>query len=104
MWLQKILWECTLPLPGHEVAGTRDSFSIYRLKGRLLLESGRVKMVQGVREVFEVADLDNSNQGDDESSSGLAEAVKGKLVLIGRGIAGQPWEDSLDAAIGGRTQ
>ncbi|MCJ1251733.1 hypothetical protein MMC30_008970 [Trapelia coarctata] len=103
-WLRKMLWECTLALPGGEAASAPDSFSIHRLKGRLLLESGRVKMVQGVREVFEVTDLDVSKKGNVEPSSGFAEAVKGKLVLIGRGVAGQPWQDSLNAAIGSRTQ
>ena len=94
-----------LPLAGGERASSSDSFSIHRLKGRLLLESGRVKMVQGVREVFEVSDLDNCNHGSESSKSGFAEAVKGKLVLIGRGLAGQPWQDSLNAAmIGSRRQ
>jgi len=103
-WLRKILWESRLPLPEGEAASTPDLFSVHRVKGRLLLESGQVKMVQGVREVFDVTDLEGSPQGNKESRPNLDEAVRGKLVLIGRGVAGLAWEESLSAAIHTSTQ
>jgi hypothetical protein len=103
-WLRNILWESTLPLLEGEAASTPDSFSIHRVKGRLLLESGQVKMVQGVRDVFDVTDLDGSQPGNNKPRPNLDEAVRGKLVLIGRGVAGLPWEESLKAAIHTPTQ
>lgn len=98
------MWECTLPLPDGEAGSTAEPFSVHRLKGRLLLDSGQVKMVQGVREVFEVTDLDISRQASPFKSSSTPESIEGKLVLIGRGVADQRWEDSLKGAVGSTGQ
>ncbi|KAM7204492.1 CobW/HypB/UreG, nucleotide-binding domain containing protein [Naviculisporaceae sp. PSN 640] len=74
-WLRSVLWENILP--GH--SGTEaPPFEIHRLKGRLLLTNGDQKMVQGVREVFEIFDNAKSETGEDERAAG------GKMVLIGR--------------------
>ena len=51
-------------------------------------------MVQGVRDVFEITDLD-SEQDD-------VRGEKGKLVLIGRGLKDLAWEDTLLSWIGHR--
>ena len=61
-------------------------------------------MVQGVREVFEVTDLDISRQASPFKSSSTPESIEGKLVLIGRGVADQRWEDSLKGAVGSTGQ
>lgn len=71
-WLRSVLWESVLP--GHEnVAGT-PAFEIHRLKGRLMLEDGSERMVQGVREIFEIFNSLNNSESQ----------APGKLVLIGR--------------------
>ncbi|MCJ1284527.1 hypothetical protein MMC26_003860 [Xylographa opegraphella] len=93
-WLRKVLWESKLIYPDGTHADLSDSVSIHRLKGRILLDSGEVKMVQGVREVFEITDIADAwiqNHGTEES---VVPGV-GKLVFIGRGLTGQPWGESL---------
>lgn len=68
----------------------QNHFSIHRLKGRVLLDSGQVKMIQGVREVFEMSDL----KVQPKEKLNAAETL-GKIVLIGKSIAGLPWQESL---------
>ena len=54
-------------------------------------------MVQGVREVFEIVDMKDSSIRVGYASDSQVEAPtsEGKLILIGRGLAGQPWDLSL---------
>lgn len=61
------------------------------------MKSGDFKMVQGVREVFEIVDLEDSSTRVGHTSDPQVEAPtsEGKLILIGRGLAGQPWDQSL---------
>ena len=90
-WLQKVLWEASLSLPtAQEQPGTSD-MSIHRVKGKIILASGFLKMVQGVRDVFEVTDLTKSTKGESNEKAGQA----GKLVVIGRGLLNLPWEASM---------
>lgn len=100
-WLRELLWECNLGLPsGQTIPISAPKPSIHRLKGRILLDSGAVKMVQGVREVFEITDL---HRGLDKGAKDTSEATKddkGKLVIIGKGLAGLPWEASLRFSLG----
>ncbi|MCJ1303540.1 hypothetical protein MMC08_006350 [Hypocenomyce scalaris] len=93
-WLRLILWESTLDL---QVPSPAQPFSIHRTKGRLLMASGAIKMVQGVREVFEIVDVKDSaiRSGSASDSPGVASTSGGKLILIGRGLAAQPWDLSL---------
>lgn len=77
-WLQRVLWENELPNDGAE---HKSSFEIHRLKGRLALEDGRTKIIQGVRELFEIFDAPVSGQGEGESVG-----QTGKVVLIGRHV------------------
>lgn len=49
-------------------------------------------MVQGVREVFEIVDL--NREEDPQQRQG-----QGKIVLIGRGVVGLPVEESLRFAL-----
>ena len=55
------------------------------------MSDGRVLMIQGVRDVFEIADGPLSDQ--DSNIGGLNRT--GKIVLIGRGLVRVPFEDSL---------
>lgn len=58
-------------------------------------------MIQGVREVFEIVDLDHdtakdAEKGDDEGEKGKEMAKgMGKMVLIGRGLDQDLFERSL---------
>lgn len=52
-------------------------FEIHRSKGRLVFKNGDVKLLQGVREVFELIDAPD---GAEVSST------EGKIILIGRGV------------------
>lgn len=73
-----------------------QSFEIYRLKARILLDNGSVKIVQGVREVFEISDAPEHRKA---SGNGSALTDQGKLVFIGRNIAGLALEASFSSVI-----
>ncbi|MCJ1378330.1 COBW domain-containing protein 1 [Xylographa soralifera] len=94
-WLRKVLWESKLIYPDGTYADLSGLVSIHRLKGRILLDSGQEKMIQGVREVFEITDMaDTSFQNRGTEEAGIVPRI-GKLVFIGRGLTGQPWRESL---------
>ncbi|KAL9067740.1 MAG: hypothetical protein Q9157_006713, partial [Trypethelium eluteriae] len=65
--------------------GTAVGFEIHRLKGRILLSDGGAKMLQGVREVFEMLDAKDGSGVSKARGSSSAENG-GKIVLIGRGL------------------
>ncbi|MCJ1308273.1 hypothetical protein MMC25_001926 [Agyrium rufum] len=89
-WLRKVLWESELPLPpGAE--STTVPFAIHRSKGLIILDSGQLMMIQGVRETFEITNLERvEDRGEDAQVVG-----KGKLVFIGEGLADHRWQASL---------
>lgn len=88
-WLRRVLWDNELP---NDTAEHKSSFEIHRLKGRLALEDGTTKIIQGVRELFEIFDAPTSSEGDGASQAG-------KIVLIGRHVIDFNFEKSLLAAI-----
>lgn len=126
-WLQSLLWDTKLPLPSQTPpTSPAPNFSIHRLKGRIITTTSDTnsdirtvitgtKMLQGVREVFEIVDLDgaetqekNEKKKEKEEEGGSEPAQQqqqqqqqGKIVLIGRGLVGLPVEDSLRFALGG---
>lgn len=75
-WLQSILWESVLP------KFSISSFEIHRTKGRIYLSDGSIKLLQGVREVFEILD-EHSGVAVAGSEDGRE---RSKIVLIGRGL------------------
>jgi G3E family GTPase len=83
-WLRKVLWESELP------PSLKPAFEIHRLKGRVHTQNGKVKLIQGVREVFEIFDSAESS-----SSSRHDVGSEGKLVLIGRGISDEEFQKSI---------
>ncbi|RFU29740.1 hypothetical protein B7463_g6619, partial [Scytalidium lignicola] len=89
-WLRSMLWDSILPNLG-STAGARTSedstLEIHRLKARLPLSNGEVKIVQGVRDIFEILD----ERKDDARA---VPASEGKIVLIGRYIADLPFQES----------
>lgn len=88
-WLRSVLWEGQLPVAGSDQS---TPLEIHRLKARLRLSSGETKVVQGVREIFEIFDA--------PSSSSSEPAVQtGKIVLIGRQLQVRELEQSLHNSI-----
>lgn len=75
-WLRAVLWSSEIP--GQEDGS--GGWEIHRIKGRLPIEGGGVKILQGVRDIFEFID------GVAVSEDSDAGSVKGKIVLIGRRI------------------
>jgi len=90
-WLRSVLWESEAP--GHDVS-QNGALEIHRLKARLVFSNGDVKMVQGVREVFDIVDGQKSAATDSEGRP-----AAGKVVLIGRGVKQIDWEASLQASL-----
>lgn len=89
-WLQEVLWETRLPQKSPPLEnGLKRKFEIHRLKSLLSMDTGEFKMIQGVREVFEITSLKSS-----PSESTLAQR-NCKIVLIGKDIKSLPWEKSL---------
>ncbi len=82
----------SLPEPGH------SKLSIHRLKGRVVTTSGAIKMIQGVRDVFEIVDVDS---GASVQEVAQEEAPSGKIVLIGRALADFPIQESLHFSLFG---
>jgi len=82
-WLRSVLWESTLPAEAD--AGAAD-FEIHRAKGRIILTDGSVKLLQGVREVFELTDERNGAATKQPDTAPKEKKAEGKMVLIGRGL------------------
>jgi G3E family GTPase len=81
-WLQSVLWESELPGFSQAIIDT------HRVKGRICLADGKVKLIQGVREIFEIID---TSERDVNST--------GKLVIIGRGIRREEFNTSLISSL-----
>ncbi|KUI68841.1 COBW domain-containing protein 1 [Cytospora mali] len=88
-WLRSVLWENELPNDRDE---HKARFEIHRLKGRLAVENGNVKIIQGVRELFEIFDAPASGEQEGVSQTG-------KIVLIGRHVTELDFERSLLEAL-----
>ncbi|TEA21818.1 COBW domain-containing protein 1 [Colletotrichum sidae] len=85
-WLRKALWDRRLP--GEE----NTVLEVHRSKGRIVFENGDVKLIQGVREIFEI--LDSPDQSREATGS-----QQGKIILIGRHLQGVDFEKSLMATL-----
>ena len=106
-WLRSILWDTSLPTEHTSdfVEKSASSFEIHRLKGRLQFDDGSTKMIQGVREVFEILDVSETSTEQSIPARGeggsrtLTNVDAGKIVLIGRDVQGLPWAGSLLSAL-----
>lgn len=58
--------------------------------------TGAIKMIQGVRDVFEIVDIDSD--APKINMTGIKEP-SGKIVLIGRGLADLPLQESLNLSL-----
>jgi G3E family GTPase len=80
------LWEYDLPARKNSIK--ESEIEIHRVKGRLLLDNGSTRIVQGVREVFEIIEAPRTGDGE--------EAGPGKVVLIGRDLKEKEVADSFN--------
>lgn len=94
-WLRSILWDAKLPRTERDGASPMDPkaglFEIHRLKARFPLIDGVVKIVQGVREIFDIKDAPEDNR---KGTGELVLVDYGKLVLIGRHISDVAFKES----------
>ncbi|KAK2740739.1 hypothetical protein FQN57_005971 [Myotisia sp. PD_48] len=83
-WLRAILWDREFPMVDQAQSSIPD-FEIHRLKGILRRTDGSTQIIQGVRDVYEIT---NSEQSQPATS---------KIVLIGRGLGndGSTWQKSV---------
>ncbi|KAL2120735.1 hypothetical protein VTJ04DRAFT_4762 [Mycothermus thermophilus] len=88
-WLRSVLWDNVLP--GHTPT-EGPAYEVHRLKGRFFTEDGQEKLIQGVREIFDIFDSPSGRQG--------TEATTGKMVLIGRHLDDEGFRTSLEKALG----
>lgn len=85
LFLRTILWDETLPdhVP-------HERFEIHRLKGRIPVTDGRVLLLQGVRNLYDM----------NEAKEGAQDNGEAKLVLIGRGVGQDSFRSSLIKMLG----
>ncbi|KAL2267635.1 hypothetical protein VTJ83DRAFT_4912 [Remersonia thermophila] len=90
-WLRSVLWENVLP--GHTPAEGSPDHEVHRLKGRFFTKDGQEKLIQGVREIFDIFDSPSQPQREPP-------AAMGKIVLIGRHLDDKSFTKSLGDALG----
>jgi Cobalamin synthesis protein cobW C-terminal domain len=93
-WFRSLLWEAEVPDSSNESDGQGSAdakksptIDVHRLKGRIITEEGKISLVQGVREVFDIFDAPDQK----DTGQGV-----GKLVLIGRGLKDVDLKGSLE--------
>lgn len=84
-WLRSVLWDNRLPHTGGD-----NSFEIHRSKGRILFDDGTVKMLQGVREVFELSDAPDPQE---------VQPQQGKIIFIGRRLVEEDFVKSFNQEV-----
>lgn len=84
-FLRTILWEDALP-DGKPHA----KFEIHRLKGRIPVRDSNVLLVQGVRNIYDMNEGKAAGESDAEA----------KLVLIGRGVDQEAFQESITVTLG----
>jgi len=88
-WLRAVCWNVQLP---H--SQSVPSFEIHRIKGQIPTTSGHTKLLQGVREIYELTDAADATGADNEKAT-----RDGKIVVIGRGLDQESWQKSLTTFI-----
>lgn len=85
-WVQQILWE-------NELEGSQ--IEVHRLKGRFILEDGSAKILQGVREAYEIVDM-----REEPEPELLETKYPSKLVFIGKHLQKDKIKRSFELAVG----
>ncbi|KAG6900344.1 hypothetical protein C0993_012301 [Termitomyces sp. T159_Od127] len=77
-WIRAVLWDNTIP---ESSAGSGASeLLVLRCKGLITVEGGTQYVLQGVRSMYEMAEIEQDAQGD------ISLPQIGKIVLIGKGL------------------
>lgn len=77
-WLEMVLWEAN-----ERQEGEARKYEIHRTKGLIVLTDGTIRVVQGVREIFEIIEPPQPVQKDHQKDEVPKE---GKIVFIGRNL------------------
>lgn len=77
-WLETILWEAN-----ERQEGKPRKYEIHRTKGLVVLTDGTIRVVQGVREIFEIIEPPPPVQDERDKDEPPKE---GKIVFIGRNL------------------
>ncbi|KAJ5569578.1 uncharacterized protein N7459_009008 [Penicillium hispanicum] len=96
-WLRSVLWESTLPIPANGATDHHPTnFEIHRLKGIIVLNDGSNKIIQAVRDTFEIRDSEPIQSDDNRPPT-----LQCKIVLIGRGLGlnADPWRQSFESFV-----
>lgn len=75
-WIRTVLWENRLP----EDSSERGLLEVLRCKGMFAEEGGRLHVLQGVRSLYEISEVEGGGQEE------VGVPDMGKLVLIGKGL------------------
>ncbi|TFK48676.1 CobW domain-containing protein [Heliocybe sulcata] len=86
-WIRTVLWEGTLPS-----SQAHSSLEVLRCKGMFKTTAGKTYVLQGVRSIYDIAEV--------EEGEGVGQGEVGKLVFIGKGL-GEDVRKSLAAVAGG---
>lgn len=78
-WIRTLLWESKLPERSSSSDTTATDISVLRCKGIFRTDAGTTYVLQGVRNLYEISQVDDS-----ETDIGVPEV--GKLVFIGKGL------------------
>lgn len=95
-WLRSVLWETKFPAPASVSSEPQpEDFEIHRLKGILILNDGTSRIIQAVRDVFEIRDAEPIATEDQ------TKPLQCKIVLIGRGLGAsvEPWRESFESCL-----
>ncbi|KAB8257019.1 CobW/HypB/UreG, nucleotide-binding domain-containing protein [Aspergillus pseudonomiae] len=90
-WLRSVLWDSSLPPAESQPESHPVDFDIHRLKGILITKDDSSRVIQAVRDVFEIRDAEPTSSDEGQKQC--------KIVLIGRGLGSdtQPWQRSFEA-------
>ena len=91
-WLRSLLWEKTLPTPLlHSESNHGDAeFNIHRTKGLFKVANKSWRVIQGVREVFEIREIEPFSSPEENNQN------TGKIVFIGQGLDQEMFQRSLN--------
>ncbi|OKL57157.1 hypothetical protein UA08_07448 [Talaromyces atroroseus] len=97
-WLRSILWKSIIKYPGdgddaEEAQKHTPRFEIHRLKGLLALTDGTFKVIQAVREMYEIRDSENRENKEEDQADAPDHC---KIVIIGHdlGKSAESWKES----------
>jgi G3E family GTPase len=95
-WLRSVLWKSIVKESG-DTAVQHSTFEVHRLKGILALTDGTFKIIQAVREMYEIRDSEHREKQDDQFEI----PSHCKIVIIGRDLrsSAEPWQNTFNQAL-----